>query len=36
LTGEKIKVTSEDELGDLTHAINKMHASLRGIIESIA
>ena len=36
LTGEAIQVTSEDELGDLTHAINKMHASLRGIIESIA
>ena len=36
LTGDEVKVTSEDELGDLTRAINKMHASLREIIESIA
>ncbi|HYA63322.1 MAG TPA: methyl-accepting chemotaxis protein [Candidatus Sulfotelmatobacter sp.] len=36
LTAEAVKVTSEDELGDLTRAINKMHANLRQIIESIA
>ena len=35
LTAEEVKVTSEDELGDLTRAINKMHGSLREVIESI-
>lgn len=36
LTAQEVKVTSEDELGDLTRAINKMHTSLRQVIESIA
>jgi methyl-accepting chemotaxis protein len=36
LSGEEVKITSADELGDLTRAINKMHASLREVIESIA
>jgi methyl-accepting chemotaxis protein len=35
LTREEIKVTSVDELGDLTSAINKMQAKLRIVIESI-
>jgi methyl-accepting chemotaxis protein len=36
LTGEDVKLTSKDELGDLTTAINKMHGKLRGIIASIS
>ena len=36
LTGEEVKVVSEDELGDLTRAINKMHGNLREIIQSIS
>jgi len=36
LSIEQAKVTSEDELGELTRAINKMHGSLREVIESIA
>jgi len=36
LSGEEVKVTSQDELGDLTTAINKMHANLRGIVQSIS
>ena len=36
LTGEEVKVTSRDELGDLTSAINKMHSRLRSMIESIS
>jgi methyl-accepting chemotaxis protein len=36
LTGEEVQVVSEDELGDLTRAINKMHMNLREIIQSIA
>jgi len=36
LTKDEVRITSEDELGDLTRAINKMHGNLRGIIESIA
>jgi methyl-accepting chemotaxis protein len=35
LTAEEVAVKSEDELGDLTRAINKMHGSLRNVIESI-
>jgi methyl-accepting chemotaxis protein len=35
LTQEEVKLTSNDELGDLTTAINKMHSKLRGIIVSI-
>jgi len=36
LTGEEVKLTSKDELGDLTTAINKMHSKLRSMIESIS
>jgi methyl-accepting chemotaxis protein len=36
LTLEEVQVTSQDELGELARAINKMHASLREVIESIA
>ncbi|HUN63377.1 MAG TPA: methyl-accepting chemotaxis protein [Candidatus Sulfotelmatobacter sp.] len=36
LSIEQAKVTSEDELGELTRAINKMQGSLREVIESIA
>jgi methyl-accepting chemotaxis protein len=36
LTGEEVKVVSEDELGDLTRAVNKMHLNLREVIQSIA
>jgi methyl-accepting chemotaxis protein len=36
LTQEEVKLTSNDELGDLTTAINKMHSKLRSIIVSIS
>jgi methyl-accepting chemotaxis protein len=36
LSGEEAKVTSADELGDLTRAMNAMHHNLRQLIESIA
>jgi methyl-accepting chemotaxis protein len=36
LTGEDLRVISEDELGDLTKAINKMQDSLRKVIVSIS
>ena len=36
LTSEEVKVVSEDELGDVTGAINKMHGNLREIIQSIS
>lgn len=36
LTLEDAKIVSQDELGDLTTAINKMKNSLRGIIQSMA
>lgn len=36
LTGEEVQILSEDELGDLARAINKMHANLRKLIQSIA
>jgi methyl-accepting chemotaxis protein len=36
LTEDEVRVVSEDELGDLTRAINKMHANLREIIQSIS
>lgn len=36
LTGEEVKQLSQDELGDLTTAINKMHGKLRNIIISIS
>jgi len=36
LTRDDVRVTSEDELGELTRAINKMQASLRDVIESIS
>jgi methyl-accepting chemotaxis protein len=36
LTGEEARVVSQDELGDLTIAVNKMQTSLRRVIESIA
>jgi methyl-accepting chemotaxis protein len=36
LSGEEVKVTSQDELGELAGAINRMHASLRKVIQSIA
>lgn len=36
LSQEELNVISEDELGALTRAINKMHGSLRALIESIA
>jgi methyl-accepting chemotaxis protein len=35
LTGDEIKITSSDEIGELSVAINKMQASLRSIIESV-
>jgi methyl-accepting chemotaxis protein len=35
LTGEEVKLTSKDELGDLATAINKMHGKLRNMIVSI-
>ena len=35
LTGNDLKVQSQDELGDLTSAINQMQASLREVIDSI-
>jgi len=35
LTRADTKLTSADELGDLTTAVNKMQAKLRGVIESI-
>jgi methyl-accepting chemotaxis protein len=35
LTRDEVKLTSSDELGDLTTAINKMHGKLRGMIVSI-
>jgi len=36
LARKGLTVTSEDELGDLTQAINKMQGSLREVIESIS
>jgi methyl-accepting chemotaxis protein len=36
LSGEDLKLTSTDELGDLTTAINKMQSKLRTIITSIS
>jgi len=36
LTREDVKVVSEDELGELTAAVNKMQSKLRGVIESIS
>ena len=36
LTDEEMRVISEDELGDLTRAVNKMHGNLREIIQSIS
>jgi methyl-accepting chemotaxis protein len=36
LTREDVKVTSADQLGDLTAAVNKMQSKLRGLIESIS
>ncbi len=36
LTVDEGKVTSQDELGDLTGAINRMQTSLRGLIQSIS
>ena len=36
LSMEELKITSQDELGDLTTAINQMQASLKDVIESIA
>ncbi len=36
LTGDEGKVTSQDELGDLTGAINRMQTSLSGLIQSIS
>jgi methyl-accepting chemotaxis protein len=36
LSAEEVKVASEDELGDLTRAINNMQSSLKGVIESIS
>jgi methyl-accepting chemotaxis protein len=35
LTHEELKLMSQDELGDLTTAINKMQTNLRNVIESI-
>jgi methyl-accepting chemotaxis protein len=35
LTGEELTVRSQDELGDLTRAINQMHRSLHTLIQSI-
>jgi methyl-accepting chemotaxis protein len=36
LSGEEIVQSSSDELGDLATAINKMHANLRQVIQSIS
>jgi methyl-accepting chemotaxis protein len=36
LTREDLKMTSRDELGDLTEAMNKMKNSLRKLIQSVA
>jgi methyl-accepting chemotaxis protein len=36
LSAQQLKVISEDELGDLTRAINRMQESLKGVIQSIA
>jgi methyl-accepting chemotaxis protein len=36
LTHEDLQALSNDELGDLTRAVNKMHASLRDMVVSIA
>ncbi|MGB7438225.1 MAG: methyl-accepting chemotaxis protein [Candidatus Acidiferrum sp.] len=36
LSAAEAKVQSEDELGDLTRAINKMHSSLKEVIHSIS
>ena len=36
LSGDEVKITSHDELGDLGAAINRMHASLRQVIQSIS
>ena len=36
LTHEELKLMSQDELGDLTTAINKMQSRLRDVIESIS
>jgi methyl-accepting chemotaxis protein len=35
LTGEELKIRSEDELGDLTREMNKMNASLKSMIMAI-
>ncbi|HET6929873.1 MAG TPA: methyl-accepting chemotaxis protein [Candidatus Acidoferrum sp.] len=36
LSGDELKITSKDELGELGGAINRMHASLRKVIQSIS
>jgi methyl-accepting chemotaxis protein len=36
LSGEEALVTSQDELGDLTTAMNRMHASLRKVVQGIS
>ena len=36
LSADELKITSNDELGDLAAAINRMHASLRKVIQSIS
>jgi methyl-accepting chemotaxis protein len=36
LSAPQLKVLSEDELGDLTRAINRMQESLKGVIQSIS
>jgi methyl-accepting chemotaxis protein len=36
LTGEELKIVSQDELGDLTLAINKMQANLKQMIISVS
>jgi methyl-accepting chemotaxis protein len=36
LSGDELKITSKDEMGDLSAAINRMHASLRKVIQSIS
>lgn len=36
LTGEELKIVSNDELGDLTSAINKMQTNLKHMIVSVA
>ena len=36
LTVEEAKIVSQDELGDLTTAINKMHGNLRQMIQAIS